>query len=58
MAEVMRHYEGTLDWGAFTDRANRWRVANGARMALRLAEEWTGLRCGGGMAQAGWPGAG
>jgi hypothetical protein len=44
MAEVIRHHEGTLDWGAFTDRANRWRVANGTRMALRLAEEWTGLR--------------
>lgn len=44
MAEAVRHYEGTLDWGAFIDRANRWRVANGVRMALMLAEEWTGLR--------------
>jgi len=44
MAEVARHYENTLDWAAFAERANRWKVANGVRMALMLAGEWTDLR--------------
>ena len=43
MAEVARHYEGSLDWEAFAERANRWNVANGVRMALMLAGEWTDL---------------
>jgi Uncharacterised nucleotidyltransferase len=44
MAEVARHYEGQLDWAVLAGRANRWGVANGVRMALMLAEEWTDLR--------------
>ena len=44
IAEVARHYEGTLDWSGFAERANRWSVANGIRVALVLAQEWTGLR--------------
>jgi hypothetical protein len=44
MTEVARHYEGSLDWKVFAERANRWDVANGVRMALMLAEEWTGFR--------------
>jgi hypothetical protein len=44
MAEVARHYEGALDWSGFAERANRWSVANGVRMALTLAQEWTDLR--------------
>jgi hypothetical protein len=44
MAEVVRHYAGALDWAASAERANRWGVANGVRMALTLAEEWTDLR--------------
>jgi hypothetical protein len=43
MAEVARHYGGALDWSGFAERANRWRVANGVRMALMLAQEWTDL---------------
>jgi hypothetical protein len=44
MAEVVRHYEGALDWAAFAERANRWGVSNGVRMALMLAQEWTDVR--------------
>jgi hypothetical protein len=44
MTEVARHYEGSLDWKVFAERANRWSVANGVRMALMLAGEWTDLR--------------
>jgi hypothetical protein len=44
MAEVARHFAGALDWAALAERANHWDVANGVRMALKLAEEWTGLR--------------
>ena len=43
MAEVARHYDATLDWSAFAARANRWGVANGVRMSLALAAEWTGF---------------
>jgi hypothetical protein len=42
IAEVVRHYGQGLEWRTFTDRANHWGVANGVRMALTLAEEWTG----------------
>ena len=44
MAEVTRHYGASLDWGIAADRANRWNVAGGVRLALMLAEEWTGLQ--------------
>ena len=44
IAEVARHYEGRLDWRELAGRANAWRVANGVRMALMLAQEWTDLR--------------
>ena len=43
MAEVVRHHAGTLDWAAIAARANMWGVSNGVRMALTLAQEWTGL---------------
>ena len=44
IAEVARHYDGRLDWRELAGRANAWRVANGVRMALLLAQEWTDLR--------------
>ena len=44
IAEVARHYDGRLDWRELAGRANAWRVANGVRMALMLAQEWTDLR--------------
>jgi len=44
IAEVARHYVGRLDWRELSGRANAWRVANGVRMALMLAQEWTDLR--------------
>ena len=44
ITEIVRHYGASLEWQAFTERANRWGVANGVRMALMLAEEWTDLQ--------------
>lgn len=44
MAEVARRYQESLDWTVFAERANRWNVANGVRMALLLAQEWTDIR--------------
>jgi hypothetical protein len=41
IAEVSRHYAGTLDWRQLASRANHWGVSNGVRMALALAQEWT-----------------
>lgn len=41
IAKVCRHYAAALDWKAFTERANRWGVSNGVRMALALTAEWT-----------------
>jgi len=42
MAEVCRRYGDTIDWQQFTARANQWNIANGVRLALQLAKEWTG----------------
>jgi hypothetical protein len=44
VAEVVRHYGERLDWHGVSGRANHWGVANGVRMALTLAQEWTGVR--------------
>ena len=43
IAEACRRFEQELDWTQVTRRANRWGVANGVRMALTLAQEWTEL---------------
>lgn len=44
IAEVVLHHGDRLDWHVLAARANHWGVAGGVRMALMLAEEWTGLR--------------
>jgi hypothetical protein len=41
IAQVSRRYGDTIEWEQFTARANRWGIANGVRLALQLAEEWT-----------------
>jgi hypothetical protein len=41
MAQVTRRYGDAIDWEQFTARANRWGIANGVRLALQLAGEWT-----------------
>ena len=41
IARVCRHHAASLDWTAFAERANRWGVSNGVRVALVLAAEWT-----------------
>jgi hypothetical protein len=43
IAEVVGRFGGTLDWTQFTTRTNQWGVANGVRMVLTLAQEWTDL---------------
>ena len=43
MALVIRRYGNEIDWEQFTRRVNQWGVANGVYLALRLAEEWTGV---------------
>jgi len=43
VAEVCRHYKSEIVWPEFVARANDWGVANGVRMALQLAAEWTDL---------------
>lgn len=42
LARVIRQYRDTIDWEQFTARANRWGAANGVRLALQLAKEWSG----------------
>lgn len=41
LAQVSRRYGDTIDWEQFTVRANRWGIANGVRLVLQLAGEWT-----------------
>jgi len=43
IAEVSRRYSDAIDWEQFSARANTWGIANGVRLALQLAGEWTGL---------------
>jgi hypothetical protein len=38
---VCRRYGDAIDWQQFAARANAWHVANGVRLALQLAKEWT-----------------
>jgi hypothetical protein len=41
LARVIGQYRDAVDWEQFTARANRWGAANGVRLALQLAKEWT-----------------
>ena len=43
MARVADRHRGTIEWDQFCARANRWGIANGVHLALRLATEWTDL---------------
>ena len=42
IALVIQRYGEAIDWEQFTARAKQWDIANGVRLALQLAEEWTG----------------
>ncbi len=43
LAEVQHRFADAIDWGQFTKLANTWGVASGVRLALQLAQQWTGL---------------
>ena len=43
VALVIHRYGDVIDWEQLTARANRWGIANGVRLVLQLAEEWTGV---------------
>ena len=43
LAEVCRRYPSGIDWAELVTRANAWGGANGVRIALELALEWTEL---------------
>jgi hypothetical protein len=43
LAEVCRRYSSDIGWAELVTRANAWGGANGVRIALELALEWTDL---------------
>ncbi len=43
MARVIDHYGGEINWEQFTRLVNRWGIANGTFIALKLAKEWAGI---------------
>jgi hypothetical protein len=45
IAEVGTQLGGAIDWEAFTQRANRWRVANAVLLTLLLVRELVGPAC-------------